>query len=63
MNKLYNAINNIYAQEKAGNNNFKNGKRLHLVEKPEGIKYLIQILPSISPGTINDVQKWFMIIE
>lgn len=72
LNKLDGIINYIYAQEKAGNNNFVSEKRAikdfisnkldELIEKPEGIKYLKRILPTItSPllkegsGILNDV--------
>lgn len=72
LNELSKRMNYIYAQEKAGNNNFLNEKRAikdfisnmldKAIEKPEGIKYLIRILPAInSPimkegsGFLNDV--------
>lgn len=58
LTKLDGIINYIYAQEKAGNNNFLNEKKAikdfisnkldELIEKPEGIKYLKRILPAIS---------------
>lgn len=69
LNKLDSIINYIYAQEKAGNNNFINEKRAikdfisnkldELIEKPDGIKYLKRIIPTItSPiigsGLLND---------
>lgn len=71
-NKLYSLMNYIYAQEKAGHNNFFNEKRAiadlllnklnETIEKPEGIKYLIRLWPSIQnildkegSGIINDL--------
>ena len=72
MNELIKRMHYIYAQEKAGNNNFLNEKKAikdfisnmldKAIEKPEGIKYLIRILPTInSPifkegsGLLNDI--------
>ena len=64
LNKLYNTMNYIYAQEKAGHNNFVNEKKAikdfisnkldELIDKPEGIKYLMRILPSLSTQIMND---------
>lgn len=71
-NKLYSLMNYIYAQEKAGHNNFLNEKKAisdlllnklnETIEKPEGIKYLIRLWPSIQnildkegSGIINDL--------
>lgn len=64
LNKLDGIINYIYAQEKAGNNNFINEKRAikdfisnkldELIEKPEGIKYLKRILPTITSPLLKD---------
>lgn len=70
--KLYSLMNYIYAQEKAGHNNFLNEKKAiadlllnklnETIEKPEGIKYLIRLWPSIQSildkegsGIINDL--------
>lgn len=72
LNELIKRMHYIYAQEKAGNNNFLNEKKAikdfisnmldKAIEKPEGIKYLIRILPTInSPifkegsGLLNDI--------
>lgn len=64
LNKLDGIINYIYAQEKAGNNNFINEKRAikdflsnkldELIDKPEGIKYLKRILPTITSPLLKD---------
>lgn len=64
LNKLDNAINYIYAQEKAGNNNFLNEKKGikdfisnkldELIEKPEGIKYLKRILATMTSPLLKD---------
>ena len=64
LNKLDGIINYIYAQEKAGNNNFINEKRAikdfitnkldELIEKPEGIKYLKRILSTITSPLLKD---------
>lgn len=64
LNKLDQFINYIYAQEKAGNNNFYNEKKAikdfisnkldELIEKPEGIKYLKRILPQISSPILKE---------
>lgn len=72
LNELIKRMHYIYAQEKAGNNNFLNEKRAikdfisnmldKSIEKPEGIKYLIRILPQINSqimkegsGILNDI--------
>uniref|UniRef100_A0A1B6KAY5 Phospholipase A2-like domain-containing protein n=1 Tax=Graphocephala atropunctata TaxID=36148 RepID=A0A1B6KAY5_9HEMI len=64
LTKLDGIINYIYAQEKAGNNNFLNEKKAikdfisnkldELIEKPDGIKYLKRMLPAISSPIMKE---------
>ena len=71
LHELIRRLNYIYAQETAGNNSFHNeklsivkflGDRLEeLVEKPNGIKYIVRVLSSLpekmieGSGLLNDI--------
>ena len=64
LNELIKRMNFIYAKEKAGHNNFLNEKKAikdfisnlldKAIEKPEGIKYLLRILPALNSPMLKE---------